>query len=149
MKTLSYIKRFYKVDFLKIEVKNQRLKIKLTKDLKDFFKEYNIKNENDLWNNYDNFKSFILGDFISYCLDNDMLYPCNYGMTNAPLIGIGGADLSCESIPDVVFIYEDYAIKDWVEELLKNKYVYFTGFIDNSYLIEEKGSNFVNYWEKE
>lgn len=147
MKTLSYIKRFYKRDFLKIEIKNQRLKIKLTKDLKDFFKEYNIKNESDLWDNYDNFKSFILGDLISYCPDNDMLFPCSYGMTNAPLIGIGGADLSSESIPDVVFAYEDYAIKDWVEELLINKYVYFTSFIDNSDVIAENGSNFVNDWE--
>lgn len=112
------------------------LTIKLSKELKEFFEEYEIKTEMDFSENFDRFRDFFCipkgMDMVSFCIDNDKLYPNHFGMTNAPLFGFNGF-LGIEDIPvEYAFMYfNSYQVLDWLEELIKYGEVSFETFIDN------------------
>lgn len=112
------------------------LTIKLSKELKEFFEDYEIENEVDFDKNFDNFRDFLCipraMDLISFCLDNDKLYPNHFGMTNAPLFGFNGF-LGSEELPvEYAFMYfNKYQVQDWLKELKQYGKVCFETFIDN------------------
>ena len=118
------------------------LTIKLSKELKKFFKEYDIKTEMDFSENFGSFRDFICipkgMDMVSFCIDNDKLYPNHFGMTNAPLFGFNGI-LGVEDIPvEFAFMYfNSYQVLDWLKELKRYGEVTFETFIDNSEAYEE------------
>ncbi|MBZ7963328.1 hypothetical protein H2274_07160 [Campylobacter sp. W0049] len=147
---LSYISKWYKTEILTIEPKKKRLKVSLTNDLKEFFREYNIKNEFDLLDNLDLFREKFLSDEICYCANNDDLYPCSLEMNSqAPIFGIGEAPLSPFSVSRVAFLYDDYNLNDWIEQLTKKKKVYFSFFIDNAECYNGTNKNFKNGYLKD
>lgn len=100
------------------------LTIKLSKELKEFLKEYEIETEMDFDENFHNFRDFLCiprgMDMVSFCIDNDKLYPHHFGMTNAPLFGFNGF-LGTEETPvEYAFMYfNSYQVLDWLKELKK------------------------------
>lgn len=130
----------YGCDFFVFSEKG--LTIKLTKELKRFFRENQIKCEADFDNCWWQFRDFICipkgMDMVSFCIDNDKLYPNHFGMTNAPLFGFNGI-LGVEDIPvEFAFMYfNSYQVLDWLKELKRYGEVTFETFIDNSEAYEE------------
>lgn len=81
-------------------------------------------------------------DMVSFCFDNDKLYPNHFGMTNAPLFGFNGL-LGYEEMPvEYAFMYfNSYQVLDWVKVLIESEEVTFETFIDNSDEYEKAQQN--------
>ena len=62
-----------------------------------------------------------------------MLHPYNFGLTNAPVFGIGGV-LGVEDMPVkyAFLFFNRYQVVDWLEELVKSGEVTFETFVDNT-----------------
>ncbi|WP_270977513.1 hypothetical protein [Campylobacter helveticus] len=132
---LKELNRFYERKFLCF--KKRGLVLKYKGDLKDFFKEYSITNEMEFSKHFYDFRDEVLIsnglDEMSFCVDNDLLYPQHFGLTNVPLFGFGGSLWGQEEYPArFIFAYSSYVFFDFVEELIKNGEVCFDCFIDNT-----------------
>lgn len=134
-KIIDELNRQYGCSFFAFSEKG--LTIKFSDELKEFFDEYDIKSEMDFSNHFGSFRDFLCipkgMDMVSFCSDNDKLYPKHFGMTNAPLFGFNGL-LGCEESPvEYAFMYfNSYQVLDWVEVLIESEEVTFETFIDNS-----------------
>lgn len=132
---LKELNRFYERKFLCF--KKRGLVLKYKGDLKDFFKEYSITNEMEFSKHFYDFRDEVLIsnglDEMSFCVDNDLLYPQHFGLTNVPLFGFDGSLWSEEEYPArFIFAYSSYVFFDFVEELIKYGEVCFDCFIDNT-----------------
>lgn len=136
----------YKIDFLRAE--QSGLRIYLSKSLKRFFKEYNIKEQTDFNENFFELRDdFNLQDLpIEFCPRNTLLFN-SYGLTDAPLIAIYGYfDNEFLPPPKYVFAYfANYQMKDFIQELLKDGFVTFETFLNetkkyNRFYKMEKGA---------
>lgn len=59
-------------------------------------------------------------DIVSYCCDNNSLYPYHYGLTSSPIIGVDGILGIPDMLPKFVFWYSDYALRDSIKFLREN-----------------------------
>ena len=120
------------------EFNEKGLTIKLSERFKEWVKEWEennlseeqIKNgermtEADFADEFSNFADdmgFRNTDGIDFCLNNEWLYPNDYGMTNAPVWGFGG-HLGMDETrdrPKFVFADLDYDLRSWFEDLLND-----------------------------
>ena len=133
--TLNELNKFYSRDWITFSEKGLTLHYKGA--LKGFIEENNIASKVDFDKRFGDFRDEVLIknglDEVSYCGDNDMLYPCGFGLTNAPIFGIGGV-LGIEDMPvkHAFLFFNRYQVVDWVEELLKCGEVTFETFVDNT-----------------
>lgn len=133
--TLNELNKFYSKDWIVFSDKGLTLHYK--GDLKKFIEENEISSEMDFDRKFGDFRDEVLIknglDAISFCMDNDRLYPYHFGMTNAPLFGIEGC-LGVEDMPvkHAFLFFNRYQVVDWVEELLKCGEVTFETFVDNT-----------------
>lgn len=106
-------------------------------DLKKFIEENEVASKVDFEKRFGDFRDEVLIknglDEVSYCGDNDMLYPCGFGLTNAPIFGIGGV-LGIEDMPVkyAFLFFNRYQVVDWIVELLECGEVTFETFVDNT-----------------
>lgn len=132
---LKELNSSYSKDFLSFSEKGLTLHYKGA--LKEFIEENNIVSKVDFDKRFGDFRDEVLIksglDAISYCGDNDKLYPCNFGLTNAPLFGFGGV-LGVEDMPVkyAFLFFNRYQVVDWLEELVKSGEVTFETFVDNT-----------------
>ena len=135
LNTLKELNSSYGTEWLSFSDKGLTLHYKGA--LKKFIKENNIVSKVDFDRNFGDFRDEVLIknglDELSYCGDNDMLYPCGFGLTNAPILGIGGV-LGIEDMPVkyAFLFFNHYQVVDWVEELLESGEVTFETFVDNT-----------------
>ncbi|AWK62089.1 hypothetical protein C6B36_06870 [Helicobacter cinaedi] len=105
--------------------------------LKGFIEENNIVSKVDFDKRFGDFRDEVLIknglDELLYCGDNDMLHSYNFGLTNAPVFGIGGV-LGVEDMPVkyAFLFFNRYQVVDWLEELVKSGEVTFETFVDNT-----------------
>lgn len=106
-------------------------------DLKKFIEENEIASKVDFDRKFGDFRDEVLIkkglDEVSYCGDNELLYPCGFGLTNAPLFGIEGV-LGIEDMPVkyAFLFFNRYQVVDWIVELLESGEVTFETFVDNT-----------------
>ncbi len=133
--TLNELNKFYSREYLLFSEKGLTLHYK--GDLKKFIEENNIVSEMDFDRHFGDFRDEVLIknglDAISFCMDNDRLFPYNFGMTNAPVFGIEGM-LGIEDMPVkyAFLFFNRYQTIDWLEELRKSGEVTFETFVDNT-----------------
>ncbi|EOD6325375.1 hypothetical protein ACJZUN_000845 [Campylobacter upsaliensis] len=132
---LKELNTFYKREFL--HFKKRGLVLKYKGALKDFFKEYATTNEAEFSKHFNDFRDDVLISYgldeLNFCVDNDLLYPHHFGLSNAPLFGFDGSLWSEEEYPArFIFAYSSYVFFDFVEELIKYGEVCFDFFIDNT-----------------
>lgn len=133
--TLNELQTFYSKEWLAFSDKGLTLHYKGA--LKEFIEENNIVSKVDFDKKFGDFRDEVLIknrlDGISYCGDNDMLYPCSFGLTNAPVFGIEGV-LGVEDMPVkyAFLFFNRYQVVDWLEELVKSGEVTFETFVDNT-----------------
>lgn len=132
---LKELNFYYKREFLRFEKRGLVLKHKGA--LKRFLKEHNIFNEMEFSNRFYEFRDDVLIsrglDDVSFCVDNDLLYPYHFGLSNSPLFGFGGSLWGEEEYPvRYAFAYTSYVFFDFIEELVRNGEVCFDFFVDNS-----------------
>ncbi len=106
-------------------------------DLKKFIEENEISSEMDFDKRFGDFRDEVLIknglDELSFCMGNDLLYCCGFGLTNAPLFGIEGV-LGVEDMPVkyAFLFFNRYQVVDWLEELIESGEVTFETFVDNT-----------------
>lgn len=132
---LKELNFYYKREFLRFEKRGLVLKHKGA--LKRFLKEHNIFNEMEFSNRFYEFRDDVLISYglddVSFCVDNDLLYPYHFGLSNSPLFGFGGSLWGEEEYPvRYAFAYTSYVFFDFIEELVRNGEVCFDFFVDNS-----------------
>lgn len=132
---LKELNLYYKRDFLCFEERGLVLKHKGA--LKHFLKEYAIFNEMEFDKHFSDFRDDVLIscglDEVSFCVDNDRLYPYAFGLSNSPLFGFGGSLWGEEEYPvRYAFAYSSYVFFDFIEELIRYGEVCFDFFMDNS-----------------
>lgn len=132
---LKELNFYYKREFLRFEKRG--LVLKHEGALKRFLKEHNIFNEMEFSNRFYEFRDDVLISYglddVSFCVDNDLLYPYCLGLSNSPLFGFGGSLWGEEEDPvRYAFAYTSYVFFDFIEELVRNGEVCFDFFVDNS-----------------
>lgn len=136
---LKELNSSYSKDFLSFSEKGLTLHYKGA--LKEFIEENNIVSEMDFDKKFGDFRDEVLIknglDAISFCMDNDRLFPYGFGMTNAPVFGIEGV-LGVEDMPVkyAFLFFNRYQVVDWLEELAKSGEVTFETFVDNTEVYE-------------
>lgn len=134
MDILKELNSSYRTEWLSFSDKGLTLHYK--GDLKKFIEENEIASKVDFDRKFGDFRDEVLIksglDELSYCGDNDMLHPYNFGLTNAPIFGVGGV-LGVEDMPVkyAFLFFNRYQVVDWTVELLESGEVTFETFVDN------------------
>ncbi|WP_110558927.1 hypothetical protein [Helicobacter cinaedi] len=135
VKTLKELNSSYATEWLSFSKKGLTLHYK--GDLKEFIEENEISSEMDFDRKFWDFRDEVLIksglDEISFCMGNDLLYLCGFGLTNSPLFGFGGV-LGVEDMPVkyTFLFFNRYQVVDWMEELIESGEVTFETFVDNT-----------------
>ena len=133
--TLNELNKFYSKDWISYSDKGLTLHYKGA--LKKFIEENEISSKMDFDRKFGDFRDEVLIknglDEVSYCGDNELLYPCGFGLTNAPIFGVGGV-LGVEDMPVkyAFLFFNHYQVVDWLEELLESGEVTFETSVDNT-----------------